>query len=75
MISGIVSIETPTDVKHEGVFMTIEGAVDLQVSTQNVGAFDAFYNSIKVCTLCILNVLYFYLRTNKHKIIECYDFC
>lgn len=56
MISGIVSIETPTDVKHEGVFMTIEGTVDLQVSTQNVGAFDAFYNSVKVC------ILYAYLH-------------
>jgi len=46
----VVVIDTPTDVKHEGVFMTIEGTVDLQISTQNVGAFDAFYNSVKVCT-------------------------
>lgn len=28
--------------------MTVEGSVDLQISTQNVGAFDAFYNSVKV---------------------------
>lgn len=46
----MVIIDTPTDIKHEGVFMTIEGTVDLQISTQNVGAFDAFYNSVKVCT-------------------------
>lgn len=47
-ISGIICIESPTDVKHEGVFMTIEGTVDLQISTQNIGAFEAFYNSVKV---------------------------
>ncbi|VVC42295.1 Immunoglobulin E-set,Vacuolar protein sorting protein 26 related [Cinara cedri] len=46
-ISGIICIESPIDVKHEGVFMTIEGTVDLQISTQNVGTFEAFYNSVK----------------------------
>lgn len=66
MISGVVSIEAPTDVKHEGVYMTIEGAVDLQTSSQSVGAFDAFYNSVKVTavlyiflikSLCYLSIL------------------
>lgn len=52
-ISGIICIESPTDVKHEGVLMTIEGTVDLQISTQNVGAFDAFYNSVKVYLLIL----------------------
>lgn len=47
-MSGFISIEVPTEMKHEGIFMTIEGAVDLQISSQNVGAFDAFYNSVKV---------------------------
>lgn len=47
-MSGVVNIETQSDIKHEGVTLTIEGVVDLQISTQNVGAFDAFYNSVKV---------------------------
>ncbi|XP_001947258.1 Down syndrome critical region protein 3 homolog [Acyrthosiphon pisum] len=57
-IAGVVVIDTPTDVKHEGVFMTIEGTVDLQISTQNVGAFDAFYNSVKPVQLmmCSLDI-------------------
>lgn len=54
-LSGIICIESPTDVKHEGVLMTIEGTVDLQISTQNVGAFDAFYNSVKVYLLILFN--------------------
>lgn len=54
-IAGVVIIDTPMDVKHEGVFMTIEGAVDLQISTQNVGAFDAFYNSVKVYVLAAMS--------------------
>lgn len=55
-ISGVVTVETPTDVKHEGVFMTIEGTVDLQISTQNVGAFDTLYNSIKPIQLMMISL-------------------
>lgn len=35
--------------------MVIDGVVDLQISTQNVGAFDAFYNSVKV-SICNLKL-------------------
>lgn len=55
-IAGVVIIDTSTDIKHEGVFMTIEGTVDLQISTQNVGAFDAFYNSVKPVQLMMCSL-------------------
>lgn len=56
IISGIVTIETPTDIKHEGISMTIEGTVDLQTSTQNVGAFDSFYSSVKPIQLMMISL-------------------
>lgn len=40
-----------TEAKHEGIQLTLEGIVNLQLSTKNVGVFDAFYNSVKPITL------------------------
>ncbi|XP_050431036.1 vacuolar protein sorting-associated protein 26C [Adelges cooleyi] len=57
-ICGILSIHSPTEIKHEGIFLSIEGVVDLQISTQNIGTFDAFYNAVKPIQLmmCTLDV-------------------
>ncbi|XP_050528253.1 vacuolar protein sorting-associated protein 26C [Daktulosphaira vitifoliae] len=55
-ICGIISIKTPTEIKHEGISLSIEGFVDLQISSQNVGTFDAFYNSVKPIQLMLFNL-------------------
>lgn len=34
--------------KHDGISLTMDGAVNLQVSSKNVGILEAFYNAIKV---------------------------
>ncbi|XP_044762606.1 vacuolar protein sorting-associated protein 26C isoform X3 [Coccinella septempunctata] len=47
LVSGIIQISASTDVKHEGIILTMEGAVNLQISSRNAGIIDAFYNSVK----------------------------
>ncbi|CAG4942169.1 unnamed protein product [Parnassius apollo] len=51
VIAGIVVVENSNDVRHEGLTLAMEGAVNLQLSTKNVGIFEAFSNSIKPMNL------------------------
>lgn len=46
-ITGIILITSPSDIKHDGISLTMEGTVNLQLSAKNVGIFEAFYNSVK----------------------------
>lgn len=48
MVAGLIMLKTNSDVKHDGIFLTMEGSVNLQLSSKNVGIFEAFYNSVKV---------------------------
>ncbi|MEE6467837.1 hypothetical protein FKM82_008084 [Ascaphus truei] len=34
-------------VQHQGIILTMEGSVNLQLSAKSVGVFEAFYNSVK----------------------------
>lgn len=36
--------------QHHGISLTMEGIVNLQLSSKSVGVFEAFYNSVKVST-------------------------
>lgn len=53
-VTGAVIITTNSDFKHEGITLTMEGTVNLQISNKNVGILEAFYNSVKPIQL--LNV-------------------
>ncbi|KAJ8975506.1 hypothetical protein NQ317_010621 [Molorchus minor] len=46
-VSGIIVISSNNDFKHEGITLTMEGSVNLQISSKNVGIIEAFYNSVK----------------------------
>lgn len=48
MLSGVVVITSKDSVQHQGVSLTMEGTVNLQLSAKSVGVFEAFYNSVKV---------------------------
>jgi hypothetical protein len=48
-ITGVILVHSGSDIKHDGISLTIEGTVNLQLSAKNVGIFEAFYNSVKVC--------------------------
>ncbi|XP_039278853.1 vacuolar protein sorting-associated protein 26C [Nilaparvata lugens] len=51
VISGVVVFQCKNDVKHDGIDLTVEGLVNLQLSSKNVGIFEAFYNSVKPINL------------------------
>ncbi|CAG2163840.1 unnamed protein product [Oppiella nova] len=46
-LSGVVVFESRSEAKHEGIVLSIEGTVNMQLSSKNVGIFEAFYNSVK----------------------------
>ncbi|XP_047349470.1 vacuolar protein sorting-associated protein 26C isoform X2 [Vespa velutina] len=47
VVTGLILLQTNSDLKHDGIFLTMEGSVNLQLSSKNVGIFEAFYNSVK----------------------------
>ncbi|XP_043500153.1 vacuolar protein sorting-associated protein 26C isoform X2 [Polistes fuscatus] len=47
VVVGLILLQTNSDLKHDGIFLTMEGSVNLQLSSKNVGIFEAFYNSVK----------------------------
>ncbi|XP_062061060.1 vacuolar protein sorting-associated protein 26C isoform X3 [Lepus europaeus] len=52
MLSGVVVVTSKDSVQHQGVTLTMEGAVNLQLSAKSVGVFEAFYNSVKYTLRC-----------------------
>ncbi|XP_020287618.1 Down syndrome critical region protein 3 homolog isoform X2 [Pseudomyrmex gracilis] len=47
VVTGLIFLKTNSDIKHDGIYLTMEGSVNLQLSSKNVGIFEAFYNSVK----------------------------
>lgn len=48
VLAGVVAIVSKEAVQHQGITLTMEGIVNLQLSSKSVGVFEAFYNSVKV---------------------------
>ncbi|XP_075678792.1 vacuolar protein sorting-associated protein 26C [Dermatophagoides pteronyssinus] len=48
---GVIVIDSKSDSKHEGISLSVDATVQMQLSTKNVGIFEAFYNSAKPITL------------------------
>ena len=44
----MIVFDSKTEARHEGITLTVEGTVNMQLSSKNVGIFEAFYNSVKV---------------------------
>ncbi|GFR27151.1 vacuolar protein sorting-associated protein 26C [Trichonephila clavata] len=47
IVIGYVVVESRSEVKHEGITLTMEGNVTMQLSSKNVGILEAFYSSAK----------------------------
>lgn len=47
VVKGVVIVTTKNDLAHNGLTLTMEGSVNLQLSAKSVGVFEAFYNSLK----------------------------
>ncbi|XP_042190222.1 vacuolar protein sorting-associated protein 26C [Callorhinchus milii] len=55
-LSGVVIISSKETVPHQGITLTMEGVVNLQLSAKSVGVFEAFYNSVKPISLISSNI-------------------
>lgn len=52
ILSGCVQFQCSSDVKHDGIYLTLEGVVNLQLGTgKSIVLMDAFYNSLKPIVL------------------------
>ncbi|XP_044298152.1 vacuolar protein sorting-associated protein 26C isoform X4 [Varanus komodoensis] len=52
ILTGVVVITSKDALQHQGVSLTMEGSVNLQLSAKSVGVFEAFYNSVKYTLRC-----------------------
>ncbi|KAK6486119.1 vacuolar protein sorting-associated protein 26C [Huso huso] len=55
-LSGVVVVMSKDSVQHQGLSLTMEGTVNLQLSSKSVGVFEAFYNSVKPIMLISSNI-------------------
>ncbi|CAL9685091.1 unnamed protein product [Knipowitschia caucasica] len=46
-LSGVIVLQCKEPLPHHGILLTMEGLVNLQLSSKSVGVFEAFYNSVK----------------------------
>ncbi|NP_001187608.1 vacuolar protein sorting-associated protein 26C [Ictalurus punctatus] len=56
VLAGVVVITSKEAVQHQGITLTMEGLVNLQLSSKSVGVFEAFYNSVKPISLISSNI-------------------
>lgn len=56
VLAGVVVITSKEAVQHQGISLTMEGLVNLQLSSKSVGVFEAFYNSVKPIQLINSNI-------------------
>ncbi|XP_060520963.1 vacuolar protein sorting-associated protein 26C [Cylas formicarius] len=47
VLNGVIVISSNSDFKHDGITLTVEGSVNLQISSKNVGVLEAFYSAVK----------------------------
>jgi len=47
IVKGVIVVQSRGELTHNGITLTMEGAVNLQLSAKSVGVFEAFYNSLK----------------------------
>ncbi|KAI7792958.1 vacuolar protein sorting-associated protein 26C isoform X1 [Triplophysa rosa] len=56
LLSGVVVISSRDVLQHQGISLSMEGLVNLQLSSKSVGVFEAFYNSVKPIQLVSSNI-------------------
>lgn len=47
-VTGVIVLVCKEPLQHHGISLSMEGLVNLQLSSKSVGVFEAFYNSVKV---------------------------
>ena len=47
IVKGVIVVQSRGELPHNGISLSMEGVVNLQLSAKSVGVFEAFYNSLK----------------------------
>lgn len=47
LLTGLVVVNSKDSCQHQGITLSVDGSVSLQLSAKSVGLFEAFYNSLK----------------------------
>jgi len=55
-VKGVIVVQSKGELSHNGIMLTMEGSVNLQLSAKSVGVLEAFYNSLKPIQLVNYNV-------------------
>eukprot|EP00048_Salpingoeca_helianthica_P015189 m.225540 g.225540 ORF g.225540 m.225540 type:complete len:301 (-) comp16721_c0_seq1:25-927(-) len=56
VVAGTLIVNSKEAISHQGILLTMEGSVSLQLSAKSVGLFEAFYNSLKPIQLVNVTV-------------------
>uniref|UniRef100_A0A3Q1FJL3 VPS26 endosomal protein sorting factor C n=1 Tax=Acanthochromis polyacanthus TaxID=80966 RepID=A0A3Q1FJL3_9TELE len=51
-VTGVIVLVCKEALQHHGISLSMEGLVNLQLSSKSVGVFEAFYNSVKYTLRC-----------------------
>ncbi|CAG5870788.1 unnamed protein product [Menidia menidia] len=55
-VAGVIVLSCKEAMQHHGISLSMEGVVNLQLSSKSVGVFEAFYNSVKPIQLISSNI-------------------
>ncbi|XP_005748385.1 vacuolar protein sorting-associated protein 26C [Pundamilia nyererei] len=55
-VAGVILLVCKEALQHHGISLSMEGVVNLQLSSKSVGVFEAFYNSVKPIQLISSNI-------------------
>ncbi|CAI5642845.1 vacuolar protein sorting-associated protein 26C isoform X1 [Oreochromis niloticus] len=55
-VAGVILLICKEALQHHGISLSMEGVVNLQLSSKSVGVFEAFYNSVKPIQLISSNI-------------------
>ncbi|XP_068456546.1 vacuolar protein sorting-associated protein 26C [Clinocottus analis] len=55
-VAGVILLLCKEPLQHHGISLSMEGLVNLQLSSKSVGVFEAFYNSVKPIQLISSNI-------------------
>ena len=47
IVKGVIVVQSRGELPHNGITLSMDGVVNLQLSAKSVGVFEAFYNSLK----------------------------
>uniref|UniRef100_A0A665XAQ9 Vacuolar protein sorting-associated protein 26C n=1 Tax=Echeneis naucrates TaxID=173247 RepID=A0A665XAQ9_ECHNA len=56
VVAGVIVLVCKETLQHHGISLSMEGLVNLQLSSKSVGVFEAFYNSVKPIQLISSNI-------------------